>query len=92
MITTIHGMLTCRWAARRIQRYLDSDPAAPLDPAELSRLEAHLAACARCSGRAEQYRALSRALAQWSDQHRPDPQLVARAHERAERLIAEEPA
>ncbi|MGI8867365.1 MAG: anti-sigma factor family protein [Mycobacteriales bacterium] len=87
MITTLRSMLTCRWAARRIQRYLDSDPAAPLEPAELDRLEAHLADCARCSGRAEEYQALARALRQWSDRHAPDPRLVARVRDEAERLV-----
>jgi anti-sigma factor RsiW len=91
MIAMLRGMLTCRWAARRIQRYLDSDPAAPLDPAEVTRLEAHLAVCARCGGRAAEYRALRAALRSWS-QRTPDPQLVARLHDEAERIIAQEPA
>jgi len=90
MITTLRSMLTCRWAARRIQRYLDSDPAAPLPAAEVDRLEAHLAVCARCSGRAEEYRALGRALREWSDRHAPDPQLLARVRDTAERLVAQE--
>ncbi len=92
MITSLRSILTCRWAARRIQRYLDGDPAAPLDQEEVDRLEAHLAVCARCTGRAEEYRALSRALQEWSNRCAPDPQLVARVRDVAERLVTEEPA
>lgn len=91
MMTSLRTMLTCRWAARRVQRYLDGDPAAPLDAAEAHRLEAHLAECARCSGRVEQYRALGQALRHWSEQRAPDPARVARLHEQAERLITQGP-
>jgi hypothetical protein len=45
MMSAIATMLTCHWSARRIQRYLDSDPATPLEPGEVRRLEAHLATC-----------------------------------------------
>lgn len=91
MITSLRSMLTCRWAARRIQRYLDSDPSALLDAAEVHRLAEHLAACARCSGRVEQYRALSQALHERSVRHRPDPELVTRMYEHAERLLTQGP-
>lgn len=33
-VMSIMSMRTCMWARRRIQRYLDSDPAAPLSAAE----------------------------------------------------------
>ncbi|HEX5496469.1 MAG TPA: zf-HC2 domain-containing protein [Mycobacteriales bacterium] len=91
MITMMRGMLTCRWAARRIQRYLDADPAALLDPAEVARLRAHLAACARCGRRVEEYARLSRALAAWSRVHAPQPQVLARVHQAAERIMTEDP-
>ena len=41
MIKAVRTMLTCHWSARRIQRYLDADPAAQLDADEIRRLEAH---------------------------------------------------
>lgn len=91
MAMSLRAMVTCRWAARRVQRYLDDDSAAPLGIAEKRRLEAHLAECARCSGRVEEYRALGQALRHWSSQHAPDPARVARLHEQAERLITQGP-
>lgn len=91
MMTSLRTMLTCRWAARRVQRYLDSDPAAPLDAAEAYRLQAHLAECARCTRRVEEYQVLARALRDWSAQHAPDPARVMRLHEQAERLITQGP-
>ena len=91
MMTNLRTMLTCRWAARRVQRYLDSDPSASLDAAEAYRLQAHLAECARCTRRVEEYRALGQALRDWSAQRAPDPARVARLHEQAERLITQGP-
>ncbi len=90
MMSTITAMLTCRWSARRIQRYLDADPTAPLAAEEVHRLEAHLATCARCSAAAEEYRGVRRALARWSQRRIPDPAMVVRVRLAAERLIAED--
>ncbi len=91
MMTNLRAMLTCRWAARRVQRYLDNDPAAPLDPTEETRLQAHLAECARCSGRVREYQALGQELRRWSTRRAPDPTVVARLHEQAEHLITRGP-
>ncbi|MGB0101929.1 MAG: zf-HC2 domain-containing protein, partial [Nocardioides sp.] len=67
----------CHWSARRIQRYLDSDPAAPLTPGEITRLEAHVATCERCEELMHQHRLLHRAFSLWSG--RPvDPASVDR--------------
>lgn len=78
MIATLHRMLTCRWSAARIQRYLDADPAAPLTPGEVVRLESHLAICEKCIGVVSEHRALRRALAHWPGGAAPDPEAVAR--------------
>lgn len=87
---SIRAMLECRWSARRIQRYLDADPAASLGPAQVRRLEAHLATCARCSAAAEEYRGLSRALSRWSQARLPDPDAVDRLRAVADRLAADD--
>jgi len=76
--------LACRWTARRVQRYLDDDPAARLDQVEARRLQAVLDVCARCSGRMQEYQALSRALRHRSAWQQPDPALVARVRRQAE--------
>lgn len=75
---SVRQMLTCHWSARRIQRYLDFDPAAPLTPGEVVRLEAHLATCEKCSDVLREHRALSRALALWSGRRGVDPAAVHR--------------
>lgn len=92
MMTMVRRMVTCRWAARRIQRYLDADPAALLEPAEIARLEAHMADCARCTGRATEYRVLAKSLRSWSDSHPPDAGIVARLHETAQRISSADPS
>lgn len=89
-MTSIRAMLACRWSARRIQRYLDADPSAPLGPAEVRRLEAHLATCQRCAGDAADQRALRRALARWSRARMPDQHAVERLRQVAEDLIAQD--
>ena len=78
MIGTLRQMLTCHWSARRIQRYLDADPAAPLTPGEIVRLEGHLATCEKCTRVLSEHRVLHRALSRWSGVSEVDPQSVAR--------------
>ena len=51
--------------ARQMQRYLDADPAAPLTPGEVARLEQHLATCERCADVLGEHRVLRRALGGW---------------------------
>lgn len=89
MITSVRRMLTCHWSARRIGRYLDNDPSAPLSPSEVKRLEGHLAICERCSGLTEEQRALHRALARWSLQRLPDELALARLHATLDQITAE---
>ncbi len=62
MTSSLLQMITCRWSARRIQRYLDADPSAALTPGEVSRIEAHLSMCERCTQTAAEHRALHAAL------------------------------
>ncbi len=83
-------MWTCHWSARRIQRYLDADPSAPLSAQEIRRLESHLAICARCSAAVAEHRGLRRALARWASRRGPDPLLADRMRQAAERLIAQD--
>lgn len=81
MTGTLRQMLTCHWTARRIQRYLDADPAAPLTPGEIARLEEHLATCERCTRVAFEHRALHRALSVWSGGTPVDPRSVDRVRD-----------
>lgn len=78
MTSTLRQMLTCHWTARRMQRYLDSDPAAPLTPGEVARLEEHLAVCDKCTQVVAEHRALNRALSLWSGGMPADPRSVDR--------------
>lgn len=87
MIGAIRTMVTCRWSARRIQRYLDSDPAALLTDDEIRRLEAHLAQCDRCSAAAAEYRQIDTALSRWAARRIPDPQSVTHMHEVLDRIV-----
>ena len=90
MISTLTTMWTCRWSARRIQRYLDADPSASLSAEDVRRLETHLATCEKCTAEAEEYRGVRRALEQWARGRTPDPAVVARVHLAAHRLMADD--
>lgn len=70
------GRLSCHWAGRRLNRYLDADPSAPLSPKEVARLEAHLAVCARCGPAYADLRRVKTALGSW--ERTPDPAAVSR--------------
>ncbi|WP_418276608.1 zf-HC2 domain-containing protein [Isoptericola jiangsuensis] len=78
MSGVLRQMITCHWTARRIQRYLDADPAAPLTPGEVTRLEEHVATCARCREVVRQHRRLHRALSLWSTRRPVDPASIDR--------------
>lgn len=90
MMSVLTTMLTCHWSAKRIQRYLDADPSALLEPAEVHRLEQHLATCERCAAAAGEYRGVRRALAGWSKGRLPDRAMTARVRLGAERAIIED--
>lgn len=87
MITTLRMVLTCRWSARRLQRCLDDDQAAPPRFRELRRLEAHLADCEKCRSAAGEYRMIGSALAQWAARTLPDQHAVERMHCVVDRLV-----
>jgi len=65
-VSMISTLVTCHWTGRRIQRYLDADPSAPLDAAEIARLEAHLDECERCASATREFRVLRGALGRWA--------------------------
>lgn len=90
MMSSLTTMLTCRWSARRIQRYLDADPSALLEPADVHRLEKHLATCERCAAAVGEFRGVRRALAGWSNRRRLDQSMAARVRLGAERLLIED--
>lgn len=87
-MSMLSTMWTCHWAGRRIQRYLDADPAAPLSAKEIDRLRAHLAVCERCSSAAEDYQGIRRALATWATRAAPDAERITRVRDSARSLIA----
>ena len=87
MIKTVRMMLTCHWSGRRIQRYLDADPAALLDPNEIRRLEAHLAECDKCSAAAAEYRQINTALSRWAARRMLDPTSVTHMHQVVDRIV-----
>ncbi len=90
MITTIRMMITCHFTARRISRYLDADPSAPLTVGEIHRLESHLAQCSRCRTAMGQYRSIDAALERRRLTHGPDERAVTHMRDVLERIVSGE--
>ncbi len=86
MIADLRRIVACHFTAKRMQRYLDAE-AAPLKPAELRRLEAHLAECGRCATAVEDFRSLRWAMVRLSRLVGPDPGAVDRLHQVVDRLV-----
>lgn len=86
------AMVTCWWSARRLDRYLDADPGAPLAPHEVRRLERHLSVCARCRRAADDRRRVRAALRSLTARRTPDPASVRRLEDFAARLRDDDPS
>lgn len=87
----IATMLRCHWAGARLERYLDRDPSAPLTTADITTLERHLDACARCARKADLQRTLNATLARWAAAQRPSSEVLARAQRHLARLGCDDP-
>jgi anti-sigma factor RsiW len=90
VITDVRRMLSCHFTARRLQRYLDADPSAPLAPAEIRRLEEHLSECARCASAVADFRSMRWAMLRLSRLVGPEPAAVARLRRVVDELLEEE--
>ena len=90
MISSLGRMLSCHFTAKRLQRYLDADPSAPLEPAEIQRLEAHLVECDRCAAAVADFRSMRWAMLRLSRLVGPDPAAVQRLHRAMDSLLEED--
>lgn len=88
MITNIRMMITCHFTARRISRYLDADPSAPLTTGEIHRLEDHLTKCNRCQTAMSQYRSIAAALERRRLTRGPDEQAVMHMRDVVDRIVS----
>jgi anti-sigma factor RsiW len=64
--------LHCKWTARRLQQYIDMDPAAKLSEGEITRVRAHLAECEKCSTSVADYKKISKTLRWIGESNVPD--------------------
>ena len=70
--------LRCKWATRRLQRYLDMDPAASLSESEEARVRAHIADCEKCSTSVADYNQINSALRRLGVSQVPDEMSLLR--------------
>jgi anti-sigma factor RsiW len=74
----LRKFLACRLTRRRIDRYLDSDPARDLTFATRQAVARHLDTCSSCVELESQHRALTIALRRIGSGMGPDPAAIAR--------------
>jgi anti-sigma factor RsiW len=77
-LTLLRKFLACRLTRRRIDRYLDSDPARDLTPATRRAVARHLDTCSSCVQLESQHRGLISALRLLGSGMGPDPAAVVR--------------
>lgn len=82
-------LIRCHWASRRLQRYLDADPAASLTDAEVTRLQEHVSMCQACQQAVAEYRSLASLLTRLRPLAAPDPRAVDRVRALAARATGE---
>jgi anti-sigma factor RsiW len=70
--------MRCKWTARRLQQYIDMDPAAKLTGGEITRVRAHLAECEKCSSTVADYKKISKTLRWLGDTNAPDEASLSR--------------
>ncbi len=64
--------LRCKWTTRRLQQYIDMDPAAKLSEGEITRVRAHIAECEKCSTSVADYKKISKTLRWLGESSVPD--------------------
>ena len=70
--------LRCKWTSRRLQQYIDMDPAAELSEREITRVRAHLTECEKCSSSVADYKKISKTLRWFGDNNAPDETMLNR--------------
>ncbi len=78
--------MRCKWTTRRLQRYLDMDPAAHLSPQEISRVRAHLMECEKCSASVDDYKRMNTALRWLGKNTVPEDASLERLKERLNQI------
>jgi anti-sigma factor RsiW len=81
----------CRRTRRRLQRFLDRDPSAPLTAAEELEVQAHLEICGRCQALAADFTALHASLARLGAHLVPDQEALDRLHGFLDSVVDQEP-
>ncbi len=79
-------LTTCWWAARRLDRYLDADPAAVLSDSDVRRLERHASTCRRCAADLAERREVREKLRRHRDRSAPDVSALRRLDALADHL------
>ena len=78
--------MRCRWTGRRLQRYIDMDPAAELSEGEIARVRAHLAECERCTSSVADYTKMKSALHWLGDLKTPDEGSLSRLRSKIDQI------
>lgn len=82
----------CRRTRRRLQRFLDRDPSAPLTAAEEREVQAHLEICEKCQNLAADFTALHASLGRLGAGLAPEQDVIDRVHGFLDSIVDQEPS
>jgi hypothetical protein len=66
--------MRCKINSHRLSRYLDRDPAAPLNVSEIRKIKAHIAECEKCTAVIHDFTAMKSAM-RWLGANQPPNEL-----------------
>jgi anti-sigma factor RsiW len=78
--------MRCKWTARRLQQYIDMDPAAELSEGEITRVRAHLAECEKCSTSVTDYTKINKTLRWMGESNVPDEMTLNRLKSKLDQI------
>jgi anti-sigma factor RsiW len=85
MMNVVFAM-RCTWTGRRLQRYIDMDPAATLSDGEITRVRAHLANCEKCSTSVADFKKIGSAMRWLGESKAPDDSSLDRLRSRLDQI------
>ena len=81
--------LRCKINSHRLSRYIDRDPAAPLNESEIRKIKAHLAECEKCTAVINDFATMKSAMRWLGANQPPDEPGIERLRQSLEKNFTE---
>ena len=81
--------IRCKINSHRLSRYIDRDPAAPLNESEIQKIKAHLAECEKCTAVIKDFTTVKSAMRWLGANQPPDEPGIERLRQSLEKNFTE---